>query len=226
MSSQLTPMCRIIYFGLGRVTLMAGDFSAAERATGRLITAATRANAPFWQGAGRLLEAKLMIERRDFANAVATLRAAFEGGVRNGSRASNPEFLGALAEALAGLGQLGEALDAANQAIAIAAQCKGAERWYLPELRRTKGELLLRQDPDQSASAEECFDLAAELAREQGALFWELRIALSQARLRVTQGRQTEARQILAPVYNRFTEGFGTADLRAARAVLDTLPMA
>jgi predicted ATPase len=86
--------------------------------------------------------------------------------------------------------------------------------------------VLLRQDPDPSTLAEDCYDQVAELAREQRALFWELRVALSLARLRVSQSRPNDARQILAPVYDRFTEGFGTADLRAARAMLDALPLA
>ncbi len=62
------------------------------------------------------------------------------------------------------------------------------------------------------------------MAREQGALFWELRVALSVARLRVRQGRLHEARAPLASVYDRFTEGFATADLRAARTMLEGLP--
>ncbi len=61
------------------------------------------------------------------------------------------------------------------------------------------------------------------MAREQDALFWELRIAAQLARLRVTQGRHHEARALLAPVYDRFTDGFTTADLRAARGILDSI---
>jgi len=73
-------------------------------------------------------------------------------------------------------------------------------------------------------AAEGCFDQAAQIAREQGALFWELRVALSVARLRVSQGRRHEARAPLASVYDRFTEGFATADLQAARTLLEGLP--
>ncbi len=222
--SQLTPMCRIIDFGLARVTLMTGNFPVAERAIDRLTAAATRSNAPFWRDAGHFLEAKLMIERREFANGVAALRDAFDADNRTALRASSPEFLGALAESLAGLGRLAEALDAVNEAIATADQREGSQRWYVPELLRIKGEVLLQQGSGWSTLAEDCYDQAGELAREQGALLWELRIALSLARLRVIQSRQTDARQILAPVYNRFTEGFETADLRAARMLLDTLP--
>jgi predicted ATPase len=70
---------------------------------------------------------------------------------------------------------------------------------------------------------ENCLDQAAAMAREQGALFWELRIALSLCRLRVTQGRGDEGRGELASVYDRFTEGFDTADLIAAKLLLDDL---
>jgi predicted ATPase len=115
-------------------------------------------------------------------------------------------------------------LDALNEAIATADQREGSQRWYVPELLRIKGDVLLQQGSDWSALAEDCYEQAGELAREHGALLWELRVALSLARLRVIQCRQTDARQILAPVYDRFTEGFGTADLRAARAMLDALP--
>jgi predicted ATPase len=73
-------------------------------------------------------------------------------------------------------------------------------------------------------AAEHCFLAALDVAREQGALFWELRAALSLARLSVRQDRHDAANAILAPVYGRFTEGFATADLKAAKALLDDLP--
>jgi predicted ATPase len=92
-------------------------------------------------------------------------------------------------------------------------------------LLRIKGGILLQQAADQSTlAAEDCFDQAAQMAREQDALFWELRIALSVARLRVSQGRYHEARVLLASVYDRFTEGFATADMQAARTLLEGLP--
>jgi predicted ATPase len=89
---------------------------------------------------------------------------------------------------------------------------------------RIKGELLLEEAATQASSAaEDCFVGAINLAREQGALFWELRSALSLSRLKANSGRPDEARKVLAPVYNRFTEGLETADLRAAKAMLDAL---
>ncbi len=222
-SSQLTPICRIIDFGLGWVTLMTGDLPAAKRAIARLIAAATRSNAPHWLRSGRFLEAKLMIERGEFASSIVVLRDTLDAGKGIGSSVSHPEVLGALAEALSGLGQPAAALGAVSEAVAIADRSDGGQRWYVPELLRIKGDVLLRQGLDRTAQAEDCYDQAGEMAREQGALLWELRIALGFARLRVSQGRDDEARKILLPVYDRFTEGFTAADSRAARTMLDRL---
>src|SRR5260370_22904479 len=90
---------------------------------------------------------------------------------------------------------------------------------------RVKGELLLQDSGDQAAvTADQYFGRAIEVARRQGALMWELRNAVSLAGLRVRQGRDDEARQILAPVYDRFTEGFEMTDLRSARTMLESPP--
>ena len=98
------------------------------------------------------------------------------------------------------------------------------EQWYVPELLRIKGEVLLTQTPNQALqAAADCFAQAAEMAREQGALFWELRAALSAARLRVMHNNRAGAAQVLQLDYDRFTEGFDTADLKAAEALLKTL---
>jgi predicted ATPase len=134
-----------------------------------------------------------------------------------------PDLLGVLAEGLAGLGRLAEALATIDEALEWSNSA--GELWCVAELRRIKGELLLQQMGERSsAAAENCFYEALEVARQQGALFWELRIALSLARFRVRQDRHEDARQVLAPVYERFTEGFETEDLRFARAILDSLP--
>jgi predicted ATPase len=130
-----------------------------------------------------------------------------------------PEFLGVLAEGLTGLGRFAEASDAVDKALSRSEL--GGELWYVPELHRIKGELL--QVAGAADSAERCFGSALRVAQQQGALRWELRAALSIARLRMTQSRQEDARAILAPVVDRFTEGFGAADLRAARDMLGKL---
>jgi len=87
------------------------------------------------------------------------------------------------------------------------------------ELNRHKGRLLLRQG--HTEAAEELYRKARSIAEEQGAKLWELRAAASLARLRRDQGRRAEARNLLAPVYGWFTEGFDTPDLREAKALLD-----
>ena len=95
------------------------------------------------------------------------------------------------------------------------------ERWLVAELYRHKGQLLLRQG--QSEAAEELYRKALSIAEEQGAKLWELRAAMSLARLRRDQGRPAEARDLLAPIYGWFTEGFDTPDLKEAKALLDEL---
>ena len=97
------------------------------------------------------------------------------------------------------------------------------ERWYAPELYRLKGELLLQQSSDNSTEAETCFHDALAIARNQQAKSLELRAATSLARLWQQQGKRQEAHDLLAPVYNWFTEGFDTADLQSAKALLDAL---
>ena len=96
--------------------------------------------------------------------------------------------------------------------------------WFTPELLRLKGELLLLQStPAAAETAEDLFRQALDEARRQEALSWELRAATSLARLLRNQGRPADAIACLQPVYDRFTEGFGTADLIAAKQLLDEL---
>jgi predicted ATPase/DNA-binding winged helix-turn-helix (wHTH) protein len=216
-------LCRALYFGICRIATMTGDFATADREIARLIEVATGLNAHLWETAGHFLKGKLLVERGEFAQGLLVLRDAFETCGRTGWRLSYAEFKGALVLGLAGTGQLDEALLALDDA--MAAEGEDGHGWYAPELLRIKGEVLLQRAADQSTlAAEDCFNEAAQKAREQGALFWELRVALSVARLRVSQGRHHEARAPLASVYDRFTEGFATADLQAARTLLDGLP--
>jgi predicted ATPase len=95
------------------------------------------------------------------------------------------------------------------------------ERWFSAELHRHKSELLLRQG--HSDAAEELCQKALSIAQEQEAKFWELRAAVSLARPWRDKGQRAEARALLAPVYGWFTEGFGTADLKKAKTLLDEL---
>jgi predicted ATPase len=95
------------------------------------------------------------------------------------------------------------------------------ERWLEAELYRHKGQLLLRLG--HSGAAEELYRKALSIAEEQEAKLWELRAAASLARLRRDQGRRAEARELLAPIYDWFIEGFDTPDLKEAKALLEAL---
>ena len=124
------------------------------------------------------------------------------------------EAHGTLGEPEAGLTVLGAALTLAETT---------GDRWYDPELYRLKGALLLQQNSDNQAEVEACFHKALDLARNQQAKSFELRAATSLARLWHQQGKRQEAHDLLAPVYGWFTEGFDTADLLEAKALLDAL---
>ena len=100
------------------------------------------------------------------------------------------------------------------------------ERWFEADLRRLKGEALLLLSRERADEAEACYQQALAIARDQGARLWELRAANSLARLWRDQGRRAEACELLASVYGWFTEGFDTADLKDARALLDQLAYA
>jgi predicted ATPase len=127
-----------------------------------------------------------------------------------------------VAEALGGAGRIADGLAAVKDALAWIEHTD--ERWRIGELLRVKGELLLLQSaPGAAARAEDHFRQALDWARRQGALSWELRAATSLARLWHDQNRIKAAREILAAVYDRFTEGFETADLKAAKLLLESL---
>jgi predicted ATPase len=98
-----------------------------------------------------------------------------------------------------------------------------AERHTEAEIHRLKGELLLQQNLDNQAEAEACFQHAIRIAQSQEEKSWELRAAISLAKLWQQQGKRDEARQVLGDVYGWFTEGFDTADLQEAKALLDEL---
>ena len=169
------PLCRVLFYGACRIMPTTGDFAAAERNIAHLIETATRINAPFWQTAGQFLSGKLMIEQGEFAQGVAVLNDAFDACRRTGWRMSYPEFKGALATGLAGLGQFDEAFAAVNEGLDDALRGEQGYDLFFAELLRIKGEILLRRGA--VAAAEESFCKALDVARQQEALLWELRAA-------------------------------------------------
>jgi predicted ATPase len=138
-----------------------------------------------------------------------------------GAEAWRHYWLALLAEAYGKAGQIPESLAALAEALALVD--KNGERFYEAELHRLKGELLLSQSSDHHPEGESCFHAALTVARHQQAKMWELRAAMSLSRLWQLQGKRAEARELLAPVYGWFTEGFDTADLQAAKALLAAL---
>jgi predicted ATPase len=127
-----------------------------------------------------------------------------------------------MAEALGRAGQSGDGLATIDERIVHSEHTE--ERWWMTDLLRIRGEILLLQGAnDAAAVAEDHFRQALDWARRQGALSWELRAATSLARLFRTQGRSGDALALLQPIYDRFTEGFGTADLKAAKNLLDEI---
>jgi len=131
------------------------------------------------------------------------------------------EFLALLAEAYGQIGQAEEGLRLLAEAL-VSMDATG-EHFYTVEVYRLKGELLLRQTVPEAPAAEACFQQALAVARRQQAKSWELRAAMSLARLWQQQGKRAEAYELLAPIYGWFTEGFDTADLQEAKGLLEEL---
>jgi tetratricopeptide (TPR) repeat protein len=106
---------------------------------------------------------------------------------------------------------------------ALAAADKNEDRNNEPDIHRLEGELLLARDGSSASQAQTCFERAVEIARTRSAKSLELRATVSLARLLAKQGKRAEALAMLAEIYNWFTEGFDTADLKEAKALLDEL---
>jgi predicted ATPase len=132
-----------------------------------------------------------------------------------------PHSLFVAAEAAIGAGRTDQATKLIGEGLERVH--RNEEHWFEAELHRLRGEALLGLPPDHSAEAEAGFQKGLGVARDQGARLWELRAATSLARLWRDQGKRSEARDLLAPVYGWFTEGFDTADLKDAKALLDEL---
>jgi predicted ATPase len=130
-------------------------------------------------------------------------------------------YLSQLASTYADLGQFREAWRCIGEAISTIATTK--ERWFEAEANRVAGEVLLRFPEPDGAKAQAYFEHALDVARKQQANSWELRAAMSLARLWRSQGKPQQARELLAPVYGWFTEGFDKRNLRDANALLDAL---
>lgn len=211
--------CSVLGQAACPIAYLAGDLDAAARYGAMLIEHTERYPARLWQSWARCFSGMVMIKQGDMAGGLAVLRDALQHA---GEARFLPRFLLPLGELAAALGAAGEIAQGLATVDETLAHCRARnEGWYLAELLRIKGELLLYQAGDQAiASAEACFAEALQTARQQGARFWALRSALSLAHMKIGLHQSAEARQVVAQVYEEFTEGFGIADLRAAKALL------
>jgi len=132
-----------------------------------------------------------------------------------------PLWLSHLARANAEIGQFGDARRGIGEAVAAVETAK--ERWCEAEVNRIAGEIALLLPKPDVTEAQSCFERALAVARQQQAKSWELRAAMSIARLWRDQDRRAQARELLDPLYHSFTQGLGTLDLRQAKAMLDKL---
>jgi predicted ATPase len=201
------------------VALLTGDLAAAENYVAALLDCSAAHSLPIWPTWGHRFRGTLLIRNGDFDSGLALLRTALEQPPEARFQPRFTCFLGELAEGLGRAGQIAQGLEAIDEALARSE--RNEDRWCLAELLRIRGELLLLQAGSGAATAaEDHYQQALGWARRQGALSWELRCATSIARLLRDQNRSTEAIAVLAPIYNRFTEGFETADLKAAKALI------
>ena len=171
-------------------------------------------NAAFWQGWALAAAGDETAGSAQMRDGVATCRTL---GVVN----QRPFLLGVLAGTRTQTGHPNEALLLLTEALALIERTQ--ERWFEAELHRLKAEALLASTQSNATEAEASLRRAVAVAQRQDVKFWELRAATNLARLWGRQGKRSEARELLAPVYGWFTEGFDTLDLKEAKGLLDEL---
>jgi predicted ATPase/DNA-binding winged helix-turn-helix (wHTH) protein len=214
-------LCLALAHAACPLALLTGDLAAVEHYSTMLLDHSTRHALALWRAGGRSFQGLLVIQRGDVLIGLRLLRAGFNETREAGSTVFRLIAI-LMAEAFGRAGQSADGLAVIEEEIARAERTE--ERWAMAESLRVKGELLLLQGaPGAAAAAEDHFRQALDWARRQGALSWELRAATSLARLLRDRDRVDEARDLLASVYERFTEGFGTADLQSAKRLLGEL---
>jgi predicted ATPase len=154
-------------------------------------------------------------------DAISMIRSSRDACRSTGSTNRAPTDLSYLASAYLKVGQFEDAKRCIREAMMAVESTD--ERWYEAEVNRIAGEVTLQSPLSDTSHSEKFFERALAVAREQQAKSWELRSAMSLARLWRSQGKPRQARELLAPVYGWFTEGFDTRDLREARTLLDAL---
>jgi predicted ATPase len=205
---------------LGAILLsFIGDDETLDRWASQLIEIATEQGFPAWRAAGTIYRGWVKTKNGDVVEGISLLRKGSTAYRATGAEGAMSHFITFLARAYGIAGQVDEGLALLDDALQLTART--GERWVEAELNRHKGKLLRQQGHFEAA--EELYRTALSIAQEQEAKLWELRAAMSLARLACYQSRHAEARELLAPVYGGFTEGFDTQDLKGAKALLDEL---
>jgi predicted ATPase len=213
-----------LMFALGNNTFshfFCGNYAEASAKSDELVALAGQKGALFWKARGIVNGGCVLALTGKAAAAVHMITSGITARRSTGSTMYLPFALSNLARAYAELGQFDNAWRCVGEAMTAVETTK--ERWCEAEVNRVTGEIALLSPEPEKVKAEEYFDRALEVARKQQAKSWELRAAMSMARLWRDQGKRDEARNLLAPVYNWFNEGFDTLDLKEAEALLKAL---
>jgi len=197
------------------------EVRAVQAQAEALVALATTQGFPLYVGHGTYWRGWARVLQGQGEAGLALMHQGLTALLALGNEAARPRYLGLLAEAAGHVGQVEEGLRLVVDAL-TAFETSG-QGDMLTEVYRIQGELLQRQDIPDRAQAEVCFQQALALARRQEAKAWELRAAMSLARLWQQQGQRAEAYELLAPIYSWFTEGFDTPDLQEAKALLAAL---
>jgi predicted ATPase len=201
--------------------ILCGDYARAASLAQELCALADEKDLPFWKVNGSLYQGSLFALTGNASKAVQLIASGITAVRPTGVTAWMPRWLSYLAIAHADLDQIDDACRCIGEAISTIEATK--ERWFEAETNRIAGEIALESRPPDAAKAEGYFKRALSVARQQQAKSWELRAAMSLARLWRDQGKVPQARELLAPVYGWFTEGFDTRDLKEAKALLEEL---
>jgi class 3 adenylate cyclase/predicted ATPase len=200
------------------LSLTADNAALDERAT-QLIALATEQGFPLYRTLGSIYRGWAKVNTGDLPAGISLLRSSSSAYSATGAQTRISYHTALLSKACEIAGQVDEALGHLDSALQLAEAI--GERWFMAELYRHKGELMIRQGD--SGAAEKYYRNALAIAEKQEAKLWELRAAVSLARLYCTWDHRSQAHDLLAPVFSWFTEGFGTQDLKIARALLDEL---
>jgi class 3 adenylate cyclase/predicted ATPase len=201
--------------------LCCGNYTRASAEADELVTLAGEKGSTIWKAYGASRQGFLAAMTDKAADAVQIITSAIDTARSTGSTLWTPLNLSHLARAYAALGKFDDAWRCIGEAMTAMATTK--ETWWEAEVYRTRGEIaLLSPNPD-ALKAQTYFERALAVACQQHAKSWELRASMSLARLRRDQGKAQQARELLAPVYGWFTEGFDTRDLKEAKALLHEL---